>query len=428
LNLSWGAPFAGLQDFDFLALNTRGLQFSNPLNCTSGVFFNDIPFSFPSSQTEYDQYQAAMTNFFAACTKNTTPVGVMKHIGTIELVQDWDSLRAALGYDKVNFAGVSYGTFAGMAYAARFPERVDRFVLDAVIPHGMPFQDMVTDQVAAANRLVLRADAFCLTDIKCPFHGQGNGSVVKAWDTLLARAIAKPLTALSCGPGTGCNSPVTATDLRYGLTVLLASNPDFPLFNIALNASLHGDASLFGYAPLFDLRESIFAPLLCSDFKLDVAQKNFASYNALNINSQNVDARRVIYSQIGQYFLMCSAWPNPVPEPATLPTNLPLMWMTSDFDLNLPTELTTFAVQQAPKSTLVIRHGDDHTSILFVPAGTPAQKIATSFLTTGKMPSPRSDAQITIIGPGKMRGPVPGAYDVPTGAVAEDISSIEDIV
>jgi pimeloyl-ACP methyl ester carboxylesterase len=83
-----------------------------------------------------------------------------------------------------------------MAYAARYPERVDRFVLDAAIPHGMvsgllsshwpcterdtqPYQDMVTSQVAAANRLVQRSDAFCLTDPTCPFYGQGNGSVVK---------------------------------------------------------------------------------------------------------------------------------------------------------------------------------------------------------------------------------------------------------
>ncbi|KAJ7779885.1 hypothetical protein B0H16DRAFT_1878507, partial [Mycena metata] len=430
LNLSSGTPFALLHNFDFLAINTRGIQFSNPLNCTSGAFFNDIPFAFPSSQAEYDQYQAAMTKFFASCAENTTPTGIMQHIGTNEVIQDWDSLRAALGYEKVSFTGVSYGTFVGMAYAARFPQRVNHFVLDAVIPHGMPFQEMVTDQIAAANRLVLRADAFCLADPTCPFHGQGNGSIVKAWDTLLTRAIAAPLLAPSCGPAsaTGCLSPVTMTDLRYGLTILLASNPDFPLFNNALNASLHGDASLFGYVPAFDIRESVAPPLLCSDFKVDDSLKTFAAYNNISVISQSVDPRHIIYSQMGQFFLMCSAWPNAVPEPVTLPTNLPLMWMTSDFDLNLPTELTTFAVQQAPKSTLVMRHRDDHTSTLFVPAGTPAETIATSFLTTGKMPCAKSDSQITIIGPGGVRGPVPGAYDVPTGAVAEDISTVENIV
>ncbi|KAJ7167109.1 hypothetical protein C8R46DRAFT_1096069, partial [Mycena filopes] len=397
LNLSSGAPFAGLEDFDFLAVNTRGLQFSNPLNCTSGAFFNEIPFSFPSSEGEYDQYQAAMTNFLASCTNNTAPAGIMAHLGTIELIQDWDSVRAALGYDKVSFAGVSYGTFVGIAYATRFPERVERFVLDAVIPHGMPFQDMVTDQIAAANRLVLRADAFCLTDPTCPFHGQGNGSVVQAWDTLLARATAEPLPALGCGPGTGCNSPVTPTDLRLGLTVLFRANPDFPLFNNALNASLNGDATLFAYQLLGDIRESVVSPLLCSDF-IDAH------------SHKQVDPRQVIYSQIGQFFLMCSAWPNPVPEPATLPSDLPLLWVTSDFDLNLPTELTTFAFQQAPNSTLVIRHGDDHTSILASPGpATRAQEIAKDFIRTGTIPAAQSDAEITVVGPGGSRAPLPGA-------------------
>ncbi|KAJ7721431.1 hypothetical protein DFH07DRAFT_907013 [Mycena maculata] len=428
LNLSSGAPFVSLADFDFLAINTRGLQFSNPLNCTSGVFFNDVSFPFPTSQDEYDQYQAAMTNFYAACTNNTTPAGIMEHIGTIENIQDWDSVRAALGYDKVSLAAVSYGTFVGMEYAARFPERVENFVLDAAIPHGLPFQPMVTDQVAAINRLLLRADAFCLTDPTCPFYGQGNGSVVKAWDTLLAQAIEAPLPALGCGPGTGCNSPVTPTDLRLGVSVILRANPDFPLFNIALNESLNGNATLFAYQPLGDIRESVVSPLLCSDFQLDPVDKTFVGFNNISINSQSSDPAQIVYSQIWQFVLMCAAWPFPVPTPATLPTELPIMWMTSDFDLNLPTELTTFAWEQAPNSTLVIRHGDDHTSILAVPPATLAQGIAMDFIRTGVMPNASSNSQVTVIGPGGTRGPLPGAYDVPTGAIAGDTSSVENIM
>ncbi|KAJ7602925.1 hypothetical protein B0H17DRAFT_1222657 [Mycena rosella] len=442
LNLSSGAPFTGLEEFDFLAVNTRGLQFSNPLNCSFGVFFNNVSFAL---RDEYDQYQAAMTNFYTACTNSTTPQGIMEHIGTVENIQDWDSVRAALGYEKVSFAGVSYGTFVGMAYAGRFPDRVDRFVLDATIPHGMPFQDMVTDQVAAANRLLLRADAFCLTDPTCPFHGQGNGSVVKvsfrivhprptltrvsqAWDTLLAQATTAPLPALSCGAGKGCNTPVTPTDLRLGVSVLFRANPDFPQFNIALNASLHGDASLFAYEPLGDIRETVVSPLLCSDFKIDDADKTFAGFNNISVNSQSSDPAGIVYSQIWQFVLMCAAWPFPVPDRTTLPTDLPLMWMTSDFDLNLPTELTTFAWGQAPNSTLVIRHGDDHTSILLAPPATRAQGIAQDFLRTGVMPSASSDSEVTILSPGDTRGPLPGAYDVPTGAIAGDTSVVENIV
>jgi hypothetical protein len=48
-----------------------------------------------------------MTNFYNAATRDTTPPGIMEHLGAVELIQDWDSMRAALGYEKVSFGGVS---------------------------------------------------------------------------------------------------------------------------------------------------------------------------------------------------------------------------------------------------------------------------------------------------------------------------------
>ncbi|KAJ6455910.1 hypothetical protein C8R47DRAFT_996593 [Mycena vitilis] len=424
---SLSTAFEGLQDFDFLAINTRGIQFSNPLNLSSGVFFNDLPFAFPTSQTEFDQYNAAMKKFISAAVKDSTPAGIMQHVGTIEVIQDWDTVRAALGYEKVSFAGVSYGTFVGLAYAARYPHRVNQFVLDAAIPHGMPAQDMVTFQVAAANRLVQRADAFCLADPACPFYGKGKGSVVEAWQTLLVQASHAPLAAPSCGPKTNCITPVTARDLQQGVSTFFRSNPDFPLFNQALNASLHGDASLFAYVPEFDIRESMLTPLLCSDFKLDESVKSFAGFQKLSLNSRTSDPLNIVYSQIWQILLQCVTWPFPVPERTTLSTDLPLMWMTSDFDLNLPAELTTFAWRHTPNSTLVIRHGDDHASIFNTPPAAAAGDLARTFIRTGVMPSPQSSDQVTVLGPGAVRPPVPCAYDVPTGAVAGDMSVVEDI-
>jgi hypothetical protein len=104
----------------------------------------------------------------------------------------------------------------------------------------------------------------------------------------------------------------------------------------------------------------------------------------LPIPSLQNDPFQIIYSQAWQFMLQCSVWPYPAPKRTTLPTQLKLMWMTSDFDskcarqfippltdgskfcgmCSLSTELSTFAWQQAPASTPVIRHGDDHTSLL----------------------------------------------------------------
>lgn len=45
------------------------------------------------------------------------------------------------------------------------------------------------------------------------------------------------------------------------------------------------------------------------------------------------DPLHVVYSQLWQILLQCSVWPFPGPRSTTLPTDLEIMWVTSDFDL-----------------------------------------------------------------------------------------------
>jgi len=70
------------------------------ISCADGV-------GSPTSDEEYAAYQKAMSNFISACTRDSTPAGIMEHVGTKEVIQDWDIVRAALGYDKIHFAGMS---------------------------------------------------------------------------------------------------------------------------------------------------------------------------------------------------------------------------------------------------------------------------------------------------------------------------------
>lgn len=37
----------------------------------------------------------------------STPPGIIEHVGTTENVQDYESIRQALGYEKINFLGAS---------------------------------------------------------------------------------------------------------------------------------------------------------------------------------------------------------------------------------------------------------------------------------------------------------------------------------
>mgnify|MGYP001795563279 CR=1 FL=1 len=58
---------------------------------------------------------------------------ILGHARTTDTVQDLETLRVALGQDKINYYGFSYGTYIGQVYATLHPDRVGRFVFDGVV-------------------------------------------------------------------------------------------------------------------------------------------------------------------------------------------------------------------------------------------------------------------------------------------------------
>ncbi|MFA1549421.1 alpha/beta hydrolase [Actinomadura chokoriensis] len=57
-------------------------------------------------------------------------IGLLNHVKTIDSVNDIETMRKALGNDKIDYYGASYGTYLGSAYATVYPKNVDRMVLD----------------------------------------------------------------------------------------------------------------------------------------------------------------------------------------------------------------------------------------------------------------------------------------------------------
>lgn len=76
---------------------------------------------------------------------------------TSAFVADIDAVRAALGYERINLWGGSYGTRVAQEYLRRYPERVRSVILDAAAPPAMnvsldlwPSREAAVDQVLAA--------------------------------------------------------------------------------------------------------------------------------------------------------------------------------------------------------------------------------------------------------------------------------------
>ena len=145
--------FSRLNDSrDIVLLDQRGTGFSHPLDCEDD---DDSPL-----QSLFED--AIPEKAVRRCLESLD--ADPRQYTTVVAVADLDEVRAALGYDKVNLWGGSYGTRMGLEYIRRHPQHVRSAVLDGVAPAGMKLPlSFVADGGAALERLLeaCAAEALC---------------------------------------------------------------------------------------------------------------------------------------------------------------------------------------------------------------------------------------------------------------------------
>jgi len=130
-------------------------------------------------------------------------------VGTASAARDMDAVRAALGEEKINYLGFSYGTELGTAYLERFPERVRTMVLDGAID---PTQDplvSVVEQMAGFQVAFNDYAADCATSPACPL-GTDPAQFVTRYHQLVHPLVAKP-AATSDPRGLSYSDAITGT-------------------------------------------------------------------------------------------------------------------------------------------------------------------------------------------------------------------------
>ena len=101
-------------------------------------------------------------------------------------MQDLDAVRAALGAERINLVGVSYGTRAALEYHAPVPAAVRRSVLDGVAPPDMVLPASVRDRRAGRARRAVRRLRAASRPARAPTR-----RCAQHWDALLASAAAR---------------------------------------------------------------------------------------------------------------------------------------------------------------------------------------------------------------------------------------------
>jgi pimeloyl-ACP methyl ester carboxylesterase len=188
-----GLPPQIRERFDLVGFDPRGVAGSTPAVWCNSDADNDRLRADP--QVDYSPEGVAhiekMTNEFVARCVNKMGTEFLANVGTANVVKDLDSLRAALGDDKLTYLGYSYGTRIGAGYAESYPDKVRAMVLDgAVDPNADPVEADV-QQAQAFQKAFNDYAADCAKAPDCPL-GTDPAKAVDIYRNLVDPLVDKP--------------------------------------------------------------------------------------------------------------------------------------------------------------------------------------------------------------------------------------------
>lgn len=121
--------------YDFIGFDPRGVGSSTNLICKlNALYQQELLATQDTSINNFNNiYYNQQLDAVACQSNNLTP-----YINTDATARDMDNIRIALGEDKLNFIGYSYGTWLGVWYASLFSDHVNHLVLDSTVDFSQP--------------------------------------------------------------------------------------------------------------------------------------------------------------------------------------------------------------------------------------------------------------------------------------------------
>lgn len=392
-------PLEVLARYDLVGVDPRGTGESEPVQCTGNTAEQSaLPYAtladFPTDRVQEEQAIAQARTFAEQCRARNGDL--LDHVGTLQFARDLDVLREAMGDERINVYGLSYGTFLGQVVANTFPTRTGALVLDSVVDpawaSGPPDtiswirEGGATGSTEALDRFFeLCADA---GPQLCAFAADGGPE--QKYAELADRLRTDPL--LVPVPGQPAQ-PVTYSTLVTVTVSLLYQAGNWPLLGELLQAAYSGDgaavAAVLEGMPQPPMPEGyqnypdVNAAITCGD------TDNPGDPHRYGEVARELDATTAPYvgSRWAYLALDCAMWTGRATERHTGPwdtwTRNPVLVIGNRYDPATPYRNAVLVDDLLPNSTLLTVDGVGHGSL-----GTSscADSLMSQYLLTGATP------------------------------------------
>ncbi|MBM5811065.1 MAG: alpha/beta fold hydrolase [Gammaproteobacteria bacterium] len=358
--------FAGVRrERDLVLVDQRGTGDSNRLDC-----------DFPEDSWEAGDLPPAELARLARDCLAQLP-GQPAFYTTSVAVGDLDAVRAALGYERINLFGASYGTRVAQHYARRFPEHVRTLTLDAVAHPQLVLGPAIALE---AQRALDAIFARCAADPACAQRFPDPGGQFRA---LLARLRRAPVSLRLPDPVTGAERDL---EVGAGHLVIMARMLSYSGFGAALLPLVIDEAQARGNLVPLAAQALLIANQFEGAFALGMHNSVVCSEDAAHY-ADDFDRAALEQSYLGSTLYdglvaLCAVWPRGPVDPdlhAPLRSDIPVLLLSGEADPVTPPAYATAAAAAFSRHRHLVLAGQGHGQI----GATCVQRVLRAFIAAG---------------------------------------------
>jgi pimeloyl-ACP methyl ester carboxylesterase len=335
---------------DVVLLDQRGTGDSNPLVC-----------KFRGADGRMQSYfsDATTPEAVRACRTELEKVADLSLYTTPIAMADLDEVRDALGYDRVNVYGGSYGSTTALAYLHFYPQHVRTVTVTGVAPLDLRLPLSFGKGV---DHALERLFADCDADAQC--HA-AFPDLRKEFAAVVERLDKGPVTFDTLNPSTGQKERVTMTRNGFAENVrLMLYHPNvMAVMPLLIHQVYRQDYARFGAIAyqVFRATDSLIArgmqlSVICAEDTPFITEGDIRQRLA-----------GTFYGEAGAriYQKACAQWPRgEVPARFTEPikSDVPVLMLSGELDPVTPPELATPLLRNFPNGRQVVMHNATHNS------------------------------------------------------------------
>ena len=336
------------RDRDIVLVDQRGTGLSNPLNCAQDD--NDL----------YHASDAKVTADAQRCLTTLQKTARVEFYTTSIAVQDLDQVRDALGYQRINVYGVSYGTRVAQHYARRFPNRTRSVILDGVVPPQLALGPATALNAEQALTRILER---CNHDTECNRHF-GDPSV--SYHTLRSSLQTKAVPVTLSDPTSGEIEKFEFTSYHLATVLRLGSYTaeQAALLPLILHGATEAPANLLPLASQFLMVNKTYGDAVAYGMHNSVVcSEDIPYWDLTKVDRAALEKTYLGTAQLDGLRSICSVWPHgPVDadfhEP--LRTDVPTLLFSGSDDPVTPPADAELAKRGFTHSVHVVLQGFGH--------------------------------------------------------------------